>query len=304
MSTSLRSLVGSIAPAPVKRLARTMMVWKRRAQFRPYVMSKSVRGDNFPFYIGDATAQAWYGGGNNRSPELGFIRDQMLAHGDLVFDVGSHHGLFAVAMARRSACVVAIEPNPHNLAILRRNVGLNQLENVRVRPVAVGDRAGHIKLRQESLDGGVLFANREGLATTDVQVMPLDILAAEHGFPQLIKIDVEGFECQALRGAAQILSRLPKIAIEVHVSWIARYGSSVKELLDLLHLERYSVWVMPHPRPEIRPWAGEDLTAYPPPKFNLFLLPRQTHENQARENEQARENVERALNRTDLSQRD
>ena len=271
---SLRSLLSSMAPVPIKRLARRMFLWKRRSQFQPYIMTKAVREDTFPFYIGDAVAQAWYGGGNNRTPELGFIRDQMLSAEDLVFDVGSHHGLVAIALARRGARVLAVEPNPHNVGILQKNIELNHLQNVQVCRAAVGDSNGKVELLLDSLDGGVAEENGKGLATTTVPLVRLDDLAAEHGFPALIKIDVEGFEHRALRGASQILARRPKITIEVHTEWIIRYGSSVGEVLDLLGLERYDTWVMPHGSPVVKPWKGEDFSLYPPPKFNLFLLPR------------------------------
>ena len=273
---SFRSLFSSIAPVPVKRLARRMFLWRRRSQFQPYIMTKAVRGDTFPFYIGDAVAHAWYGGGNDRSPELGFIRDQMLSAEDLVFDVGSHHGLVAIALARRCARVLAVEPNPYNVAILQRNIDLNYLQNVQICREAAGDSTGEVELLLDSLDGGVATENREALPTTTVPLVRLDDLADEHGFPSLIKIDVEGFEHEALRGAPQILARRPKIAIEIHTEWISRYGSSVEEVLTLLGLEQYDAWVMPHGSPVVLPWKGEDYGSYPPPKFNLFLIPRNT----------------------------
>jgi FkbM family methyltransferase len=198
----------------------------------------------------------------------------MLSVDDLAFDVGSHHGLVAVALARRCARVVAVEPNPHNVAILQKNIDLNHLQNVQVYRAAVGDSAGEVELLLDSLDGGVAAKDQEGLATTTVPLVRLDDLAAEHGFPALIKIDVEGFEHQALRGASEILARRPKIAIEIHTEWIHRYGSSVGEVLNLLTLDQYDAWVMPHGSPVVLPWKGEDFSTYPPPKFNLFLMPR------------------------------
>ena len=93
-STSLRSKVSDALPAPVARLARRMLLWKRRSAFRPYPITKRIDGETLPFWIGDETAEAWYR--PEKDPvhqELAFIRDHMLSPGDLVFDVGSHHGL-------------------------------------------------------------------------------------------------------------------------------------------------------------------------------------------------------------------
>lgn len=270
-----RSLVRSIAPAPVKRLARSVLTWKRRSLFRPYLVDKTISGETFPFVIGDSTGKQWYE--PDKDPvelELAFIRDQMLFPSDLVFDVGSHHGLHTVVMARRSARVIAIEPNPHNIAILRRNVAVNRLKNVVVRQAAVGDSIGKIALPQDSGEGGVLLEKSKSLPTINVDLLPLDHMAAEYGFPQFLKIDVEGFEGRVLKGASEIIRRRPEIMIEVHVDWVSRYGSSVEEVVDLLHLDSYRVWVLPYFLEEVKPWGGDDLRQYRSPKFTLFLMPK------------------------------
>jgi len=205
----------------------------------------------------------------------------MISPGDLVFDVGSHHGFYAVYMARRAARVLAVEPNPHNVMILQENIGLNGLHNVMVRQAAVGDSVGKISLLRDSERGGIDSSSTRTSPAIDVELLPLDQLAKEYGFPQLVKIDVEGFEASVLRGASEIMRRRPKIAIEIHVDWLARYGSSVKEVLDLLHPESYRVFVLRPKSQQVRPWNGEELPAEPPPKFHLFLLPDHTREKTA-----------------------
>jgi FkbM family methyltransferase len=178
-------------------------------------------------------------------------------------------------MARRPIRVIAIEPNPHNVAILRRNLAMNGLQNVIVRQTAVGNTRGAITLPQDSNAGGVMLSKTDAIPSMEVELLPLDQLAEEHGYPDFLKIDVEGFEARVLEGAAQILKRRPKIAIEVHVDWVARYGSSINEVIGLLNLKSYRVWVFPYDPEieEVRPWGGEDMNSYRPPKFTLFLLP-------------------------------
>jgi FkbM family methyltransferase len=243
-------------------------------QFRPYVITKTIQGETFSFCIGDETGENWYR--PSKDPvykELAFICDHMLSANDLVFDVGSHHGLHTVCMARHSARVVAIEPNPHNVAILKTNTELNALKNVIVRQVAVGDSIGKIALLRDSSEGGVLACKPGSVPTIEVDVLPLDQVAQEHGFPDLLKIDVEGFEDRALKGASQILQRCPKIVIEIHTDWLNRYGSSVNQIIALLNLEAYRVWVLPYATEKITACNGQDFNRYPPPKFTLFLIP-------------------------------
>lgn len=277
-ATSFRSFLKQIVPEPITRLFRSARLWKRRARFHPYNITKTVLGESFPFLIGDQVGDSWYG--PQKDPvyqEIAFIRDHMLAPGDLVFDVGSHHGLHTICMARHSARVVAIEPNPHNVAILKKNVALNALQNVVIRQVAVGDSAGTIELLQDSNDGGVLFSRTaKSSPTIHVELLSLDQVARQYGFPNLLKIDVEGFEDRALKGATEILRRRPKIAIEVHTEWVTRYGSSVDEVIGLLNPQAYRVWIMPYASEEVSPWDGRDFNQYPPPKFTLFLLPETT----------------------------
>ena len=271
----LRSFVRKLTPAPVKRFVRSALIWKRRAQFHAYKVTKTIEGESFPFLIGDATGKQWYE--PDKDPvyrELAFIRDNMLSESDIAFDVGSHHGLHALVMARHSKRVLAIEPNPHNVAILRKNIVLNSLQNIVVRQAAVGDSVGKVALPQDSSQGGILLENRDSLPMISVDYIPLDHLADEHGFPQFLKIDVEGFEDRVLKGASRITRRRPKVMLEVHVDWVSRYGSSVREVVELLNLESYRVWVLPYPSEEIRPWSGDNLTEYPSPKFTLFLLPK------------------------------
>jgi|SRR5215469_3708949 len=269
----LRSFVKKVSPAPIARLARRLLLWQQRSQFRPYKVTKIIQGESFPFYIADNTAELWYRGDEGSVyEELAFIRDRMLSPSDLVFDVGSHHGLHTICMARHSARVVAIEPNPHNLLVLEKNVRLNRLNNVTLCQTAVGDSRGKITLLEDSNQGGVLPGRVGSLPTRHVKLQTLDTIAHDHGFPQLLKIDVEGFEAAALRGASEILRTRPKIAIEIHVDWVVRYGSSVNEVIDLLNPSSYRIWVLPFSS-ELKRWGGENFTAYPPPKFMLFLIP-------------------------------
>jgi FkbM family methyltransferase len=259
-------------PSPVARLLHRALLWKKRMQFRGYTLTKSVEGDSLQFHVADATARQWYGWHDPTNPEVLFIRG-MVSPGDLVFDVGSHHGFYTLVMARRALRVIAIEPNPYNVVRLEKNIALNHSENVSVRQTAVGGSKGKISLLCESDWGGVQSSDTKTLPTIDVDVVRLDDLAEEYGFPQFLKIDVEGFEAGVLRGALRILERRPKVAIEVHVDWVARYGSSVAEVIELLNLESYRVSVLAHGGTEVRPWDGSDLTKLPPPKFHLFLLP-------------------------------
>src|SRR5262249_12069876 len=77
----------------------------------------------------------------------------------------------------------------------------------------------------------------------------------------LIKLDIEGFEIEALRGATRILERRPKLAIEVHVDMLRRYGRRADEILDWVSPRDYELWLQRGADHPPRPYAGEKLNA-------------------------------------------
>jgi FkbM family methyltransferase len=135
--------------------------------------------------------------------------------GGFAWDIGAHIGFFSVLLARAGARVLAVEPDPRTFPRLCRNVALNEaaIEPVNV---AVAHEPGRAQLaiREESTSR-VAFADWSG-PTADVELTTLDELATRYGYPDLIKIDIEFSELQALRGGAATLARKPLIVCEVH----------------------------------------------------------------------------------------
>jgi FkbM family methyltransferase len=159
----------------------------------------------------------------------------------LVLDVGASRGQSALSILRRTRRmrVVSVEPNPkHRWSLML--IGLLHPFRFRFRMLAAGDVAGHETLHvpgrrasglsaQGSLDpaefekeyvrdrlaeDGFDASDKSGYRLVPVEVMPLDLLGLE---PDLIKIDVEGFEYQALKGLQRTLSnRYPALLIEVN----------------------------------------------------------------------------------------
>jgi FkbM family methyltransferase len=112
--------------------------------------------------------------------------------------------------------VVAFEPNPENLRRLHRTIELNELSNVRVRPVAVSDVTGEAQFlpHPESSMGRLVDASDRG--TFLVGTTTLDAELATGRPPHLVKIDVEGHEASVLAGAEAVRARVrPVFIIEV-----------------------------------------------------------------------------------------
>jgi FkbM family methyltransferase len=138
--------------------------------------------------------------------------------GGLVFDVGANVGDRTAGFVELGARVVAVEPQASCVGELRRRFG----DRVEVVPAAVGAEPGRAELLVASASTisslsprWVEEVQRSGRFSTyrwderaTVDVTTLDALVAEHGVPDFCKVDVEGFELEALRGLSQPVGAL------------------------------------------------------------------------------------------------
>jgi len=150
--------------------------------------------------------------------------------GMVVFDVGAHVGLFTVLLARwvgPSGRIFAFEPAPGTHAALIDHLALNQVaDRVCVSPLAVSDQEGIAFLyTMANCPENTLSATHHRLPQPQkhrVRVTTLDAFCASQSLvPDIIKIDIEGFELHALRGARETLIRQrPIVVVEMHpMNW-------------------------------------------------------------------------------------
>ncbi|MBW2675086.1 MAG: FkbM family methyltransferase [Deltaproteobacteria bacterium] len=147
--------------------------------------------------------------------EIGVLRTlYSLAREDYTFvDVGAGLGYYAVRMSKRVKRVHAFEPNPSVRRILSRNLELNGCENVKVWPVALGVGRGALELHIDKLSSSLL-PRRGAESSVAVEVVSMDELFIT---PNIIKIDVEGYELEVLRGAEGTLKLCaPYVLVEHH----------------------------------------------------------------------------------------
>lgn len=142
-----------------------------------------------------------------------------LKEGDFFVDVGANAGYYSLIAARRVAAhgrVVAFEPFARVRRRLQRNVELNELSQVVVRPEAVGRARGRVHLAPPTSSGneGTAAISADAVAGgEDVDCVPLDEL---DGMPDLVKIDVEGHEAEVFAGMGRLLgsSAAPTLMFE------------------------------------------------------------------------------------------
>lgn len=162
---------------------------------------------------------------------------KLLDSGDTFIDVGAHIGWFTIVAARSvgaSGQVIACEPYPSNAAMLKGNLARNGCSNVRVVEAALGSQQGTIAVATAGDSGAVTALDwaRDGRA--EVPMMTLDDIAADLAAVTLIKVDVEGWEAQVLRGGAKTLSQTEYVLIEINPPALRKAGSSPGEVFGLL----------------------------------------------------------------------
>ena len=154
--------------------------------------------------------------------------------GDLVFDVGAHVGDRIASFQRLGARVVAVEPQPAMVRVLRLLYGRSK--SVTIEALAVGREPGRARMlinvdnpTVSSISPAFVEAAHDAPGwetqrwgeTIDVAVTTLDALIAKHGVPAFIKLDVEGFEAEALSGLS-----LTVRAVSFEFTTIQRDGSA------------------------------------------------------------------------------
>ena len=142
--------------------------------------------------------------------------------GDVVIDCGAHIGGFTrVALRAGARMVVVIEPEARNIRALRRNLEA-ELTSGRVKLVEKGvwDSSGKLPLHLSDVgDSHSLVASVPGPGDATIEVTTLDALVASLHLDRVdfIKMDIEGAERRALRGAQQSLRRHgPRLAISTY----------------------------------------------------------------------------------------
>ena len=163
------------------------------------------------------------------TPVYNYLKERVRP-GDVILDVGAHVGIFTILLARwtgPTGRVFAFEPTPVTFAALSEHLTLNGVaERVTPVPCAVSDQPGTVNFYTISNSPENTLNQRHtslGEATgIQVQVRTIDEFCAEKEItPALIKIDIEGFELHALRGARETIARhKPLLVIEMHpMNW-------------------------------------------------------------------------------------
>ena len=136
---------------------------------------------------------------------------------DIVIDAGANIGDFTVKAARkvRDGRVIAIEPNPNNVEILKQNIILNKLDNVVVLPYGLSNVSGLAKLDGDSVDASIMNENEN---TIEIRTITINDIFKSYCPPDkeiVLKMDIEGAEELVFRDPS-FLENVRELSMELH----------------------------------------------------------------------------------------
>lgn len=250
---ALRRMVAPWLPEPIKAPFRARLFGYRRARTGLSVavdadergVTARIDGRVTLRYRGEDRPDFQYhllDNGESIEEIAGFLRVAERAR--TLYDVGAWKGLFSLLFCglgqRRRA--IAYEPSPTGVAAIEALARENGCADLVVRPVAVGASPGRASGR--IAPDGIVSIERDasaGRAIGELALVTLDDEVASLGLaPDLLKIDVEGYEHEVLVGARRLLARhKPAICLELHLDLLERRGLSAALVIDELASHGY-----------------------------------------------------------------
>lgn len=211
-------------------------------------------GTSFRLFVGNDLSLPLYVGGCYDPNELAFLHG-LVKPGMTVIDAGANEGLYTLFLSKlvgASGRVIAFEPSRREHERLQTNLSMNGLTNVTASRAGVYDRAATApftvaveKHAGQNTLGEFMYPGVNAAGHESIELVRIDDWAAAQGVAKvdLIKLDIEGAEVAALRGAEQTLRRdKPALLIEVAPDALAKQGASRAALLDLLKSLDYELY--------------------------------------------------------------
>jgi FkbM family methyltransferase len=252
----IRSLSRTLGPFRFRGKARLLhSLCPRQGQRNVEVFGYRIRLD-----LSDYIQRSIYLG--TFESEESFQVKRHLKRGMTFVDAGANVGyytLMAASLVDATGKVFAFEPSPYAFRLLFDTLAENSITQALAVHSALSDTSGEMQLFMPKRPGNhtpSMVPNNGGTPIT-VPVLKLDDYLSEHeiGIVDLLKLDVEGFEPNVIKGAEQYLrrKRIRAILCEFNEPWLRANGTSSSDLYELLSSFGFkSVWSWPRVPAEVR----------------------------------------------------
>jgi len=173
-----------------------------------------------------------------------------LKPGMTVVDIGANQGLYSLLFSRlvgAEGVVIAFEPEPDMFAALETNIAANSVENVECHRLAIGSKSDQAMLSRSLIHGGdnrlSSGHSKQISAKKPVRVTTLDDVVGERTI-DFIKMDVQGWEWEAIRGMKETIGQNRDIGIhfEFWPAGLRDSGCNPLELLQFLLQQEFRIY--------------------------------------------------------------
>ncbi len=243
-------------PDHITQLRRALWEYFRKKQLQERIKLNLLTDLQLFLYLGNDISSQLFIAGCYEPNEVYFL-SQIVAPGMTFLDVGANDGiysLFASNYVGPDGSVYSFEPSQREFNRLLDNIALNQISNIKALKLALSDFDGTATLKvandehagQNTL-GEYVYAGVHCSDVEPIAVKRLDDLVDELGIQRVdvIKLDIEGAEFSALKGAQETLKRFkPLLILELSDEALKHQGSSAIQLLNLLEQLEYEIFTI------------------------------------------------------------
>jgi FkbM family methyltransferase len=205
----------------------------------------------------------------------------LIKKGQIIFDVGTNIGETLLNFARltgEQGYVYGFEPDEENYNNARKNISLNDFKNIHVFRQAVSDKKETVKLyciepHNRGMNRILEPGHEQEGPFTILETITLDNIVLENNIKRadVMKIDIEGYEMHAIRGAMEMLKRFkPVLFIEVGYTRLIDNKTSPNQLMRILEDLDYNIF---HSETEQRITSNYDFSYLGDGGVDVFALP-------------------------------
>jgi len=178
-----------------------------------------------------------------REPESSRIMRSFVSEDDVILELGANIGYYVLIESKLlsgKGYIYAVEPDPGNIASLKRNVELNGVKNIEIFPLAMSDTKGKAKLFKGAACNLHSLFNPSGSPNADyveVETDTPDNFLSDKRPVTFIRMDIEGYEVVILQNMPKTLNspHLKKLFVEIHPQ-----RTNISQMQDLLRLLKNS----------------------------------------------------------------
>ncbi len=167
---------------------------------------------------------------------------------EIIIEIGANIGHYTIieSSVLKEGKIYAIEPIPKNMELLKKNVILNNIKNIKLFPIAIGEENNSSKMyfyKKSNLSGFKSIVGEDLLEEVEVDIINLDTFIESYmeEYPTFIRMDVEGYEYNLFKGATKLLeSGKPlKIKMEIHPNNMTK--QQLKYILNSLKYYKFEI---------------------------------------------------------------